>query len=235
MRLRRGRPEDVKEIVIAIDGPAGSGKSTTALLVARRLGYRYLAMYRAVALRCLEEGISFEDWARVTEAATKAEIDFLWEEESLRVTLDGCDVTDEIREPAVSDGASKIATISALREVLVERQREIGSGGGVVVEGRDVGTVVFPNAELKVYMDAGLDERARRRALQLASGGPVKDLDLVKTELKARDVRDSSRKAGPLSAAPDALHIDTTFLTVDEQVDVVVRMARDVLEGGPKR
>ena len=228
----------MKGIVIAIDGPAGSGKSTTALLVAGRLGYRYLdtgAMYRAVALKCIEDGVSLKDEARVTGAARNAVIDFFWEDSSIRVALDGRDVTDEIRMPAVSDAASKIGTMGAVREVLVARQREIGSGGGVVAEGRDMGTVVFPDAELKVYMDASLGERARRRALQLASGGAGNDLELVKAELEARDMRDTSRKAGPLSAAPDALRIDTTTLAIDEQVDVVVRLAREVLEGGPKK
>jgi cytidylate kinase len=227
----------VNGIVITIDGPAGSGKSTTALLVAGRLGYRYLdtgAMYRAVALKCLEEGVSLEDKGRVTDVARRAEIDFRWEEDVLRVELDGRDVTGAIREPVVSDGASKVGTIVAVREVLVARQREMGSGGGVVAEGRDMGTVVFPGAELKVYMDASLGERARRRALQHPSNEAEMDLDLVKSELEARDFRDSSRKAGPLSAAPDALRIDTTSLTIDEQVDAVVRVAREILEGGPK-
>jgi cytidylate kinase len=228
----------VNGIVITIDGPAGSGKSTTALLVAGRLGYRYLdtgAMYRAVALKCLEEGVSFEDERRVTDAARRAEIDFRWEGDVFRVELDGRDVTQEIRKPAVSDGASKVGTIGAVREVLVARQRELGAGGGVVAEGRDMGTVVFPGAELKVYMDAGIEERARRRALQHPSNGAEVDLDLVKAELEARDLRDSSRKAGPLSAAPDAIRLDTTSLTIDEQVDAVVRVVKKILEGGPKR
>jgi cytidylate kinase len=227
----------VKEIVITIDGPAGSGKSTTALLVARRLGYRYLdtgAMYRAVALECLEKGVSFGDEARVAEVAEGASVDLIWGEDGLRVVLNGRDVTEEIRKPSVSDGASRIGTIPAVREVLVARQRGMGSGGGVVAEGRDMGTVVFPDAELKIYMDASLGERARRRLLQHPPNGANVDMEVIKSELKARDMRDSSRKAGPLSAAPDALRVDTTSMTIDEQVDVVVRVAREILGGGPK-
>jgi cytidylate kinase len=238
MRSGRGRRKRVRGIIITIDGPAGAGKSTTALLVAERLGYRYLdtgAMYRAVALECLEERVPFDDEERVAETARAAAVELFWDEDRIRVELNGRDVTDAIRSGAVSDAASKIATIRAVREVLVARQREIGSGGGVVAEGRDMGTVVFPDAELKIYMDASLEERARRRMLQGPPSGAGADVETVKSELRVRDMRDSSRKAGPLSPAPDSLRIDTTSMTVDEQVDLVVGVAREILEGGPKR
>jgi cytidylate kinase len=238
MRLGRGRSESVKKITITIDGPAGSGKSTTARLVAIRLGYRYLdtgAMYRAVALKCLNEGVAFDDEGRVTGVAESASLGFRWDEDPAGVELDGRDVTDEIRAPAVSEGASKIGTLSAFREVLVAKQRELGRGGGVVAEGRDMGTVVFPDAELKIYMDAEIGERVRRRAMQYPLGGMQADLDLLRKELEDRDSRDSTREAGPLVAATDAVRIDTTSLSIEEQVNAVVRLAGEILEDGPKR
>lgn len=228
----------MKKITITIDGPAGSGKSTTARLVARRLGYRYLdtgAMYRAVALKCLEEGVAFDDEERVTGVAESASLGFRWDEDQVGVELDGRDVTDEIRVRAVSEGASKIGTLSAFREVLTAKQWELGRGGGVVAEGRDMGTVVFPDAELKIYMDAEIGERARRRAMQYPLGGMQADLDILRKELEERDSRDSSREVGPLVAATDAVRIDTTSLSIEEQVNAVVRLAGEILEDGPKR
>ena len=225
----------MKRIVIAIDGPAGSGKSTTAREVARRMSYRYLdtgAMYRALALKCLKSGIPFDDEARVGEAAETAEIDFVWEGDSARVILDGADVTEEIRTPEVSDGSSKAAVHPGVRRALVARQREIGAGGGIVAEGRDTTTVVFPDAALKVFMDADLRVRAQRRKLELAAVGESLELRDVEKDLRARDLRDAQRKESPLSRASGAVIIDTTSMTVEEQVDAVIRKAMKILEGG---
>jgi cytidylate kinase len=225
----------VSDIVIAIDGPAGSGKSTTAREVARRLGYRYLdtgAMYRALALTCLRAGICLDDEDKVAEEAGRADIDFIWECEPARVTLDGADVSDAIRTRAVSDGSSRIAVHAEVRRRLVAKQRRIGAAGEVVVEGRDTTTVVFPDAALKVYMDADLDVRAGRRRLELAAAGVDCSLSGVKEDLRQRDRRDAGRAESPLSVASDAVRIDTSSMTVEEQVEAVIRKAREVLQGG---
>jgi len=228
----------VKQIVIAIDGPAGSGKSTTAKLVARRLGYRYLdtgAMYRALALKCLEKGIPLEDEAQAAEAAVELDICFTLDGASQKVFVDGTDVTERIREHEVSDASSRIAVFSPVRFALVAKQREIGAGGGIVAEGRDTTTAVFPGAELKVYMDAELSVRAERRRIELAAAGVSLELTEVENDLKARDGRDSGRKESPLSVAPDALRIDTSALSVDEQVEAVLERARELTGGGAKK
>ena len=200
-------------MVIAIDGPAGAGKSTVARAAAERLGFTYLdsgAMYRAVALRG-------GDPATVAREARL--------ELGERITLDGEDVTEQIREPWVSEAASRVAADPAVREALVEQQRRILTEGDWVAEGRDIGTVVAPGAEVKVFLTADPAERARRRAVEL--GG---DEQVVLRELILRDERDRTREVSPLIAAPDAVPVDTTGLTLDEVVDQIVTLAVEAKE-----
>ena len=203
-------------MVIAIDGPAGAGKSTVARAAAERLGFTYLdtgAMYRAVAWRAGDGG----DPAAIARAARLG----LGE----RVTLDGEDVTERIREPWVSEAASRVSADPAVREALVEQQRRILSEGDWVAEGRDIGTVVAPEAEVKVFLTADPAERARRRAEELGS-----DVEVVLREQAMRDERDRSREVGPLAPAPVAVPVDTTSLSLDQVVEQIVTLAVEAKE-----
>ena len=200
-------------MVVAIDGPAGAGKSTVARAVARALGFTYLdsgAMYRCVALAALERG---EEPAAVARS--------LGAEVGERVRLDGRDVTDAIRTARVSEAASKMATDPAVRAALVERQRELMAGGDYVAEGRDIGTVVAPDAAVKVFLTAAPQERARRRARELGT-----DPDTVLVDQALRDERDRAREHSPLAPAPGAVEMDTTGLPVEEVVQRIVAMVR---------
>ena len=196
-----------KSLIIAIDGPGGSGKSTVARSVARRLGFTYIdsgAMYRAVALWALRLGMDLDDLHRLEQLAKEARIELPGE----RVLLNGEDVTAEIRAPKVSDAASRVAAQPGVRRAMREEQRRIGSAGPSVMEGRDIGTVVFPDAKVKIFLDAQPDARAQRRASEL--GASVEE---VARDLDARDQRDRSRAEAPLTQAPDAEYLDTTRLT----------------------
>ncbi|HSC78336.1 MAG TPA: (d)CMP kinase [Candidatus Acidoferrales bacterium] len=215
-------------IVIAIDGPSGSGKSTVARAVAARLGYLYVdsgAMYRAVALRAREESIPPDAIERLTALAERMQIDLKRDSAGVRIFVDARDVTDAIRTPEISKGASLIAVLPAVRERLVAQQQRIGASGGIVMEGRDIGTVVFPKAELKIFLDATPDERARRRHAQHLEQGIESSLERTKKEVEERDRRDSTRSVSPLVQAPDAVYLDSTALTAEEVVDVIVRLA----------
>ena len=217
---RRG----LKKILIAIDGPAGSGKSTTAKLVARRLGYVYLdtgAMYRAMTLKVLSSQVDPSDEKAVTELTRTTEISFVGGED-MRILLDGIDVTAAIRSEDVTANVSLVSSYPGVREIMVARQREIGSAKGCVMDGRDIGTVVFPNAELKFYIVASIMERARRRQEELSDNGVELPIHRVVEELKERDRKDSTRKTSPLRKADDAIEIDTTDLTIDEQVGIIL-------------
>jgi CMP/dCMP kinase len=199
-------------MVIAIDGPAGSGKSTVARAVARALGFPYLdsgAMYRAVGLNTLRSGGAASDEAEALEI-----------ELGERVIANGEDVTEAIRSPEVSEAASKVATNPKVREALVRKQRELLAGGDWVVEGRDIGTVVAPEAAVKVFLTASPEERARRRAAELGT-----DVETVLRDQALRDAQDSTREASPLELAPGAVELDTTGLTVDEVVARIVELA----------
>ncbi len=203
-------------MVIAIDGPAGAGKSSVARAAAERLGFTYLdtgAMYRAVAWRTRDDG----DAAAIARAARLELGD--------RVTLDGEDVTERIREPWVSEAASRVSSDPAVREALVEQQRRILADGDWVAEGRDIGTVVAPEAAVKIFLTADPEERARRRAAEL--GG---DVDVVLREQTMRDARDRGREVGPLAPAPDAVPVDTTGLTLDQVVEQIVTLAVEAKE-----
>ncbi|HEY3382369.1 MAG TPA: (d)CMP kinase [Vicinamibacterales bacterium] len=205
-----------KRWVIAIDGPSGVGKGTVARAVAAALGYRHIdtgAMYRAVAWRAIRDRIDFDDERRLTALAASVAI-----RASDRVLeVDGVDVTTALRTPAIDRGAARVARIAGVRAALVEQQRAMGAAGSVVMEGRDIGTVVFPAAEVKIYLDASAEERARRRANDQAHNG-AGDVTQVANEMAARDESDRTRAVGPLAVAPDAHLVDTTGLTIDEVV-----------------
>ena len=213
-------------MIIAIDGPGGSGKSTVARSVARRLGFTYIdsgAMYRAVALWALRLGMDLDDLHRLEQLAKEARIELPGD----RVLLNGEDVTAEIRAPKVSDAASRVAAQPGVRRAMREEQRRIGSAGPSVMEGRDIGTVVFPDAKVKIFLDAQPDARAQRRAAEL--GASVED---VARDLDARDQRDRSRAEAPLTQAPDAEYLDTTHLTLTQVEEAVLKLVRDRTSNG---
>lgn len=213
----------MESLIIAIDGPSGAGKGTVARAIAKRLGYRHVdsgAMYRAVAWKAVDEGLSLDNDDAIAALAGRARIDM----GRTTVMIDDVDVTREIRTPAIDRAAAAVARLPKVRAVLVERQRALGSGRGIVMEGRDIGTVVFPDADVKIYLDANAEERARRRAGDPAhSGGPTA-LAEVANLLSARDEIDRSRKASPLYAADDAVVVDTTGQSVDDVVRGVMRI-----------
>ena len=215
----------MRQLVIAIDGPSGAGKGTVARAVARELGYRHIdsgAMYRAVGWKALRDGVPLDDELAVAALAERSRIDVTDE----RVAIDDADVSREIRTPEIDRAAAAVARLPRVRSVLVARQREMSAGGAIVMEGRDIGTVVFPNADVKIYLDAAPDERARRRASDPAhSGGPAAVSD-VATLLTERDRSDSTRSVSPLYAAPDALMVDTTEKAIEEVVQEVLAAVR---------
>lgn len=216
-------------MIVAVDGPAGAGKSTAARLLAKHLGFAYLdsgAMYRAVALKALEQGIDLGDAGAVGELARSMDLELraCGGGEAPRVLLDGRDVSARIREPDISRASSEIATLAEVRNELVARQRWILARGDHVAEGRDIGTVVAPGAELKLFLTASRDERARRRAKDLGLKGEGVEQGPVADELKERDRADMTRDVSPLEPAADAVQIDTTDLSVDEVVERIVAL-----------
>jgi len=217
-----------KRLRIAVDGPGSSGKGTVARAVARALGYAYVdtgAMYRAVALMALRQGVDWDDADAVASLAAELDFDFRWDGDVLRILVGGDDVTREVRRDAVGTGASRVSRHAAVREALLERQRTLAGKGGVVMDGRDIGTVVLPDAELKVYLDASIDERARRRHDEMVRRGEAVKFQVVRDALAARDRRDSERDVAPLRPADDAVRLDSTDLTVRQVVDAVLMLA----------
>jgi cytidylate kinase len=225
------------KLTIAIDGPAGSGKSTVARRVAAMLGYVYLdsgAMYRAVALKALERKIPLGNDTRLAQLARETHIELkapTAEQEAAgfknRVVLDGREVTAEIRTGEVAQAASRLATIAGVREVLVAEQQKCGAGGGVVMEGRDIGTVVFPRAELKIFLEASAEIRAQRRWMEHQEKGETFSIEQVLEEVRDRDRRDRERKVSPLVRAADAVLVDNTAMGIEETARLIVMLARE--------
>src|SRR6202166_197729 len=227
----------MQKLTVAIDGPAGSGKSSLARRVASMLGYLYLdsgAMYRAVGLKALRRGIALSDERALSAIARETHVELKRpsvEQEAAGakncVFLDGVEVTDDIRTEEVAQAASQFATIQEVREVLVAEQQRAGAGGGVVMEGRDIGTVVFPNAELKIFLDASPEVRAQRRWEELREKGEASDPLIVLAGVLERDRRDRERETSPLVRAADAVVVDNTAMDAEETARVIVLLARE--------
>jgi cytidylate kinase len=216
-------------LVIAIDGPSGAGKGTVARAVAAALGYKHVdsgAMYRAVGWQCVRDSVALDDEEAVARVAARSRI-AIGGTDGARVTIDGVDITREIRTPAIDRAAASVARLPRVREILVAEPRALGAGGGIVMEGRDIGTVVFPHADVKLYLDASEEERARRRAHDPAHSGGSAGVAEVKTQLKERDRLDTTRSTSPLYAAPDAVLVDTTGKAVDGVVQEVLALIRE--------
>ena len=213
-------------MIIAIDGPAGSGKSTIAKLVAKRLNYRYIdtgAMYRAVAWTAQKKGLSLTDETAMAELARSLKIEFVPGADGQSVLVDGENATTDLKNETVGKGAATVAAQKSVREVLVARQRQIGETGNVVMDGRDIGTVVFPQANKKFFFVADAEERGRRRYEELKSKNPDLDLKIIIEEIRQRDHEDCNRKISPLVRAEDALEVDTTRLSIEEVTDHVLK------------
>jgi len=216
-----------KKFVIAIDGPAGSGKSTVAKLTAEKLGFLYVdtgAMYRALTLKAINEKIPFSDAIGLTAMAQAARIKLISGNSKYTVFLDGKDVSDAIRTEEVSKGTQYVASILPIREILWKKQRDFRESHDIVMEGRDIGSKVFPDAQLKVFLDATAEERAKRRYLQLKEMGIERDIKEIEKDILQRDEKDRQRNISPLVKLPDAVYIDTTSLTIPQVVEKIITL-----------
>jgi cytidylate kinase len=225
-----------KRLIIAIDGPAGAGKSTLARRIAEKLGILYIdsgAMYRAVGLWALRNRIPLDDAQKLEQLARQAHIEL--RPDGGRVLLNGEDITQAIRTPEVSEAASKVSAVPGVRRALVDQQRRMALESSVVMEGRDIGTVVFPNADLKIFLDADPAERARRRLAEVAARGHSPDPAQMQREIDERDARDRTRSTAPLMQAPDAVYVDSTGLSIDEVEQLVLRIIRERTSNGKER
>lgn len=222
----------MKRVIVAIDGPAGVGKSTLAKRVASKLGFVYIntgALYRAVALWALRLGVATSDMHRLEQLAKEANIELLPGDDH-RVLLNGEDVTEAIRELPVSQAASKISAVPGVRRALLQVQRDTALKSSVVMEGRDIGTVVFPDAQVKIFLDAHPIERAKRRAIEMH--GHAGEVESIAKELSKRDQRDMTRAEAPLMQAPDAQLVDTTGLSIEEVEEIVLKLVRGRVSNG---
>jgi CMP/dCMP kinase len=223
-------------LIIAIDGPVGSGKSTLARRVAELMGYVYIdtgAMYRSIALKALRRGVALDAADSLTALASNTRIDLRAQDGGQQVFLDGEDVTSAIRTPEVAQAASKVAVVPGVRRVLVAEQRRAGGQGGVVMEGRDIGTVVFPDAELKIFLTASPETRAERRWREHQQKGDAIDLARTLEEIRERDRRDREREDSPLVRAKDATVVDSTAMEPEEVARLVVMLARENRSAAP--
>lgn len=219
----------MKKNVVAIDGPAGAGKSTIAKLAAEKLGYAYIdtgAMYRSVAWKFLQTGREFDE-AYISELANTMIIEFKPEAKVNRVFVDGTEVTEAIRTPEVTAIVSRVAAIGAVREAMVEQQRRMGEIGGVLMDGRDIGTVVFPHAQLKIFLTASVEERARRRYKEMVEKGQQVELAQLQEDIAARDKQDSERAISPLRQAEDALLLDTSDMNIAQVTDKILQLVQE--------
>jgi len=223
-RVRRRR------IVVAIDGPAGAGKSTVSKRLAAELGYRLLdtgALYRAVAFVARKRRVDWDDEAGLAEIALHLDVTFRMENGVNHVVVEGRDVSGEIRTPEISSGASQVSALPGVRAALLDLQRQLGARGGVIAEGRDIGTVVFPDAPAKFFLTASEEARAARRHKELVESGAAADLAATRREMAERDARDSGRKVAPLTKAEDAVAVDSSGLGIDQVVALMKRVIRD--------
>ncbi len=221
-----------KPKVIAIDGPAGSGKSTTARLVAKKLGMNYVdsgALYRAVTLQFLKENITFSDQTAVKNLLEKIHLELQFTENGNLIFLDGKEVTKEIRSREVTANVSAVSELPPVREVVTQKLRQIAQQNAIVLEGRDIGTVVFPDADVKIYMEAAIAERARRRYHELKAAGAEAELEAIERDISKRDQRDTQRRLAPLSRAPDAIVLNNTDLSIEESADFIVQKIHEQL------
>ncbi|KRL23371.1 (d)CMP kinase [Lentilactobacillus kisonensis] len=217
---------------VAIDGPASAGKSTVAKLVAKQFGYVYCdtgAMYRAITLKTIEAGISLDSDTKISKLAMTTKISFEPDENGQRVFVDGKEVTEDIRQEDVTNSVSAVAAIANVRQELSARQAEIAKDGGIVMDGRDIGTTVLPNAEVKIFLIASVAERAQRRYKENIQKGINTPLDELQLEIEARDYKDSHRKISPLTKAKDAVEIDTTSLSIKEVVSAIAKVINNQL------
>ena len=220
-------------LIIAIDGPSGAGKSTVAKKVAKQLGYLYIdtgAMYRAVGLKALRSNVALDDSQQIIALARTARIDLKGSVEHYQVFLDDEEITRDIRDEAVSQAASKVSAISEVRKILVEAQQKMGASGSVVLEGRDIGTKVFPDADLKIFLDASEETRAERRFLENQQRGVHLSLGETIADMKERDQRDSRRADSPLVRANDAFYLDSSDKSIEEVVQVILRWVGEIRE-----
>lgn len=218
----------MKKLVVAIDGPAGAGKSTVAQIAAKKLGFTYIdtgAMYRAVAYKALEQHKELTD-DLILSVAKDIDVNLSYADGKTKVTVDGADVTDKIRTPEVSAVVSKVAALGLVREKMVDLQRKMAERGGVLMDGRDIATNVLPNADVKIFLTASIEERAKRRYLEMKEKGYNVKLDELQQDIAARDKADSERKISPLVQAKDAVLLDTTGLTIDEVVNKILSMCK---------
>jgi len=212
-----------KGLIVTLDGPAGAGKSSVSRKLSNLLGYTYIdtgAMYRAIALYFKQQGIPWENHEQIEQDLSGIQLEFRSVNGENHIFLNGVDSESAIRQREISRGASVVSAIPAVRDFLLEQQRALGENGGVVLEGRDIGTVVFPNAELKFYLDASSEQRARRRLLQ-TGGGSDADFEQLKKEIEARDLADMRREIAPLRCPEDAITVDSSELSLDEVIDLM--------------